>query len=105
MASQEPVAAIPVSKKSQGKRKLPEECIPRMAFRRLVQEISDKVRPGMRYQKEAADALQEAAERVLVGHFSKCSKLTDLCHKDTLRQEHWKFIREHAGEGLTTLLG
>jgi histone H3/H4 len=105
MATQAPLPAIPMSRKPPAKRKLPEECIPRMAFRRLVQEISDKVKPGMRYQKEAADALQEAAERVLVGHFAKCSKLTDLCQKDTLRQEHWKFIRENAGEPINTLLG
>jgi len=103
MASQEPVAAIPVSKKSQGKRKLPEECIPRMAFRRLVQEISDKVRPGMRYQKEAADALQEAAERELVGNFAKCSRLAELCRKDTVREEHWQFVQEATGDN--TLLG
>jgi len=102
MASKELAAA----RKSTGKRKLdPEPSIPKLAFRRLVQEISAKIHPELRYQREATDALQEAAERVLVQHFGKCSKLAELCHKDTLRREHWRFIGEHAGERAHTLLG
>lgn len=102
MASKE----LATARKSTGKRKLaPDPCIPKLAFRRLVQEITAKIHPGLRYQKEATDALQEAAERALVQHFGKCSKLTELCHKDTLRKEHWRFIGEHAAEVPRTLLG
>lgn len=102
MASQE----LATARKSTGKRKQEHELsIPKLAFRRLVQEITAKMNPTMRYQRGATDALQEAGERALVLHFGKCSKLTELCHKDTLRKEHWRFIDEHAVERSRTLLG
>jgi histone H3/H4 len=92
-------------RKVAAKRKPEQLCIPRLAFRRLVQEISEGFRSDVRFQREATDALQEAAERELVGNFAKCSRLASLCRKDTVREEHWQFVQDAAGDGGCTLLG
>jgi histone H3/H4 len=94
-----------VDRKMAAKRKPEEMCIPKLAFRRLVQEISEGFRSDVRFQREATDALQEAAERELVGNFAKCSRLASLCRKDTVREEHWQFVQQAAGDGGCTLLG
>jgi histone H3/H4 len=67
--------------------------IPRVSFRRLVQEIVDGQKSDMRLQQQAVDALQESAENLLTEHFVQCSRLVGLCKLDTVRDEHWRFVR------------
>ena len=49
--------------------------IPKAAFSRLVREITQKYKKNARFQSEALDALQEAAEMFLVQLFQD----TNLC--------------------------
>jgi histone H3/H4 len=76
------------------KRKVKREfSIPKVSFRRLVQEIVDSYHSDMRLQQGAVDALQESAETLLLERFERCSELVDLCKLDTVREEHWRFVQ------------
>ena len=66
--------------------------IPKMAFRRLVQEIAAGMKSDLRFQPEAIEALQECAERLVTDNFERCSHLAELCKLDTVRHEHWRFV-------------
>jgi histone H3/H4 len=70
--------------------------IPRVTFRRLVEEIASGFKSDLRFQQEGLDALQESAEDLISNHFQRCSQLTELCKRDTVRQEHWRFVQEEA---------
>lgn len=76
-------------------------CIPRASFRRLVDEIAAGCKSDLRIQQEALDALQEDAELLIVERFKRCSRLAEICHRDTIREKHWNFVRED--EGTTAL--
>ena len=83
--------------KARNKRKLGKrEGIPKQAFRRLVYEIAAGMKSDLRFQLEATDALQEAAEEVVTKRFERCSRLVELCRKDTVKEEHWGFADEEA---------
>ena len=71
-----------------------EFCIPKASFRRLVQEVASEFKSDMRFQQEALDALQESTENLVVERFHRCSELAELCKLDTVREEHWRFVRE-----------
>jgi len=102
VADQDPIQAIPVpvegKRRASRKRLRAELDIPKLTFRQLVQSIADGFRSDLRFQRDATDALQEAAESLLIGRFKKCSRLSELCRMDTLRKEHWDFLK--AGDGL-----
>jgi len=66
--------------------------VPKMAFKRIIQDIIATINPELRIQTEASDALQEATESMLIHRFARCHQLTDLCKMDTLRSEHWNFV-------------
>ena len=68
--------------------------IPRVPFRRLVQEIADSYKSDLRMQQAAIDALQESAEMMLAERFGRCAELAELCKLDTIRDEHWRFVHE-----------
>jgi histone H3/H4 len=68
--------------------------IPRVSFRRLVQEIADSYGSDLRIQQSAIDALQESAENMLSERFVRCAELADLCKLDTIRDEHWRFVQD-----------
>lgn len=70
--------------------------IPKVSFRRLVQEIGADCKFYMRFQNDAYDALQEAAESLVSRRFLRCSQLADLCKLDTVRDEHWRFVQDEA---------
>ena len=70
--------------------------IPRVPFRRLVQEIADSYKSDLRMQQAAIDALQESAELMLSERFGRCAELAELCKLDTIRDEHWRFVQEEA---------
>ena len=42
--------------------------IPKLPFSRLVREVTEEVRAGLRFQRQALLALQEMCEAFLVGH-------------------------------------
>lgn len=70
--------------------------IPRVSFRRLVQEIAQKYNPDLRIQQAAIDALQESAENLVAERFARCGELISLCKLDTVRDEHWQFVQEES---------
>jgi histone H3/H4 len=73
--------------------------IPKVAFRRMVQEIANEHARSsdMRFQRAAFDALQESAEQLVTKQFVRCSQLSELCKLDTVRLEHWRFVQEDSG--------
>jgi histone H3/H4 len=90
-------APAPAKKRGASKRKSSapvKNCIPKLTFRRLMREIVADNRSDMRLQKEAVEALQEAAEALVTERFQKCSQLAELCHIDTVRSDHWNYIRD-----------
>lgn len=80
-----------------------ELCIPKLSFRKLVQEIAQGFKSDLRFQQDGLDALQEAVEMLVIERFKKCSRLAELCRKDTVRGEHWNFVCDE--EGGSSLLG
>ena len=74
--------------------------IPKVAFRRMVQDIASEYKSDLRFQREAFDALQESAEQLVTKQFARCSQLADLCKLDTVRHEHWRFVQDNPGDGL-----
>ena len=79
----------------QGRRKAKRVfAIPKVSFRRLVEEIASGYKSDLRFQAGAIEALQESAETLATERFARCSELVDLCKLDTVRQEHWRFVQE-----------
>lgn len=76
--------------------------IPKVAFRRLVEEIASGFKSDLRFQPDGIDALHESAETLLTEHFERCAQVANLCKVDTIRKEHWNFAREGSA---ATLLG
>lgn len=74
--------------------------IPKVAFRRMVQEIAGEYKSDLRFQRDAFDALQESAEQLVTKQFERCSQLAELCKLDTVRHEHWRFVQENQGDGI-----
>jgi histone H3/H4 len=70
--------------------------IPRVSFRRLVEEIAAECKSDLRIQQDAIEALQESAENMLTERFVRCAELADLCKLDTVRDDHWRFVRDTA---------
>lgn len=97
------IAAVAIVSGKCKHRVKPSGDIPKLAFRRLVQSIVAEINPDLRIQQDATDALQESAEDLVVKCFHRCSKLTELCRMDTLREEHWNFVRDE--HKVHTLLG
>lgn len=79
--------------------------IPKVSFRRLVQEIASEYKSDLRFQQEAVDILQETAEGLVVERFKKCARIADLCRMDTVRSEHWNFVRQEEEEEAVPCLG
>jgi histone H3/H4 len=92
-----PVEPAPAKKRGASKRKSSapiKNCIPRLTFRRLMREIVADNKSDMRLQQDAVEALQEAAEALVTERFQKCSQLAELCHLDTVRSDHWNYVRD-----------
>jgi histone H3/H4 len=85
----------PLTVARQGRRKAKRVfAIPKVSFRRLVEEIARDCKSDLRFQATAIEALQESAEEMMTERFARCSELVDLCKLDTVRQEHWRFVQE-----------
>ena len=89
-----PAPTTIIKKRSRKNAKPARHCIPKLAFRRLMREIVDDNKSDMRLQQGAVDALQEAAETLVTERFQKCSQLAELCHLDTVRSDHWNYVRD-----------
>lgn len=86
--------SVPVRPSGSLKRKIRRQFeIPRVTFRRLVQEIAADYKSDLRFQRDAIEALQEASEILVSERFARCSELVDLCKLDTVRDEHWRFVQ------------
>lgn len=83
----------------------PDLFIPKLSFLRLVQEIAAECKSDLRFQQEAVDILQETAEGLIVERFKKCARIADLCRMDTVRSEHWNFVRQEEEEEAVPCLG
>lgn len=83
----------------------PDMFIPKLSFLRLVQEIAGERKSDLRFQQEAVDILQETAENLVVERFKKCARIADLCRMDTVRSEHWNFVRQEEEEEAIPCLG
>jgi histone H3/H4 len=70
--------------------------IPRVSFRRLVEEIAAGCKSDLRFQQDAIDALQESTESLISERFVRCAELAELCKLDTVRDDHWRFVRDTA---------
>ena len=94
VTAQEPEPPAESVRPTIAKRRIKREfAIPKVSFRRLVQEIADGYKSELRLQQDALDALQESAEALLTERFHRCSELADLCKLDTVREEHWLFVK------------
>ena len=87
-----PLAAKPVGIAKRKPKRI--YAIPRVSFRRLVQEIADQYGSDLRIQQGAMDALQESAENLIAERFARCGELIELCKLDTVREEHWRFVQD-----------
>ena len=72
-------------------------CIPRSTFRRLVEEIASEMKSDLRLRQDALDTVQEDAEMLIIERFKRCARLAEICRKDTVRSEHWNYVREDEG--------
>ena len=68
--------------------------VPRSCFNRLVREIAQNTSRGMRWQQEALDNVQEAAETHIVRLLSAANKITERQNRLTLQVEDIKLARE-----------
>lgn len=48
-------------------------CIRKLPFQRLVREVAQDFRDGLRFERKAVDALQDATEPFLVEMFEDCN--------------------------------
>jgi histone H3/H4 len=64
--------------------------IPVAAFRRLVREITQDIKPDMRWEAEALEALQVDAEAYLMKTFQTSDGIRGLCRSKTLNWDHWR---------------
>jgi histone H3/H4 len=83
----------------------PDMFIPKLSFLRLVQEIAATFKSDLRFQQEAVNVLQETAEGLVVERFKKCARIAGLCRMDTVRSEHWNFVRQEEEEEAVPCLG
>jgi histone H3/H4 len=89
-----PTPTEPTSKPAIAKRKAKRQfALPKVTFRRLVQEIASNYKSDLRFQPDGLDALQEAAEALILEKFESCARLAELCKMDTVRDEHWRFVQ------------
>lgn len=83
--------------------------IDKAPFRRLLKDITDDLRPGIRWRKAAVVAIQESAESLIIELFSNSRLYTEAAGRETLMPQdlrlafHNKFS-EHPTMDFTKLL-
>ena len=70
--------------------------IPRLTFRRIVEQLARDWKSDLRFQDAAIEAMQEATENFLAHRFVRCARLARMCKIDTVRKDHWRFTGHDA---------
>jgi hypothetical protein len=55
------------------------------------------MKSDLRLRQDALDTVQEDAEMLIIERFKRCARLAEICRKDTVRSEHWNYVREDEG--------
>ena len=74
--------------------------IPRLAFRRLVKEITQDYKTDLRFQSLALVALQEAAEAFLVGMFEDVNECAIHARRVTIMPRDFRLAKRIRGDKL-----
>ena len=72
--------------------------IRKLPFQRLVREISQAIKPSMRWQSAAIGALQEAAESYLVGLFEDTNYIAIHAKRVTIMAKDMQLARRIRGD-------
>ncbi|KAE9608714.1 hypothetical protein Lal_00020139 [Lupinus albus] len=75
-----------------------ENLISKLPFQRLVQEIGQKIKPGLRFQSMAISTLQEASETYLVKLFEDSIFCAKHAKRVTIIPDDMKLARRMKGE-------
>ena len=72
--------------------------IRKLPFQRLVKEIAEHIKPGLRFQSSAVKALQEATEAYLVGLFEDTNLCAIHAKRVTIKIKDIRLARRIRGE-------
>ncbi|XP_057456224.1 histone H3.3-like [Lotus japonicus] len=72
--------------------------IPKLPFQRLVREVAQNFKADLRFQSDAVDALQEAAETYLVGLFEDTNLCAIHAKRVTIMRKDLQLARRIRGE-------
>ncbi|XP_057453143.1 uncharacterized protein LOC130745007 [Lotus japonicus] len=72
--------------------------IPKLPFQRLVREVAQNFKADLRFQSDAVDALQEAAEAFLVGLFEDTNLCAIHAKRVTIMRKDLQLARRIRGE-------
>lgn len=76
--------------------------IEKAPFRRLLKDITEELRPGIRWQKEAVEAIQESAESMLIELFTNSNTYTAAAKRQTLEPIDFRLaVQSKFGESST----
>lgn len=76
--------------------------IDKAPFRRLLKDITEELRPGIRWQKEAVAAIQESAESMLIELFTNSNTYTAAAKRQTLEPIDFRLaVQSKFGESST----
>ena len=90
--TESPTAASPKSKTHKKKLRRPVHsdtvsAIPVASFRRMARYMAEDVKSDLRWEKDALEALQVAAEAFMVEKFQKAKKTSSICARKTISAE------------------
>lgn len=93
--NQEPLENAP-TRKVRSTRRRTTSVIPRVCFKRLVQEISKKYnQKNMLWSSDALETLQEYMENYMEQYFRVSGNLAKLCNKSTVSKEIFEFLQTY----------
>ena len=92
LTTESPTAASPKSKTQKKKLRRPVHsdtvsAIPVASFRRMARFMAEDVKSDLRWEKDALEALQVAAEAFMVEKFQKAKKTSSICARKTVSAE------------------
>ncbi len=70
----------------------------KLPFQRLVKEVTERIKPGFRFQSMALQALQEAVESYLVGLFEDTNLIAIHAKRVTIMSKDLQLARRIRGE-------
>jgi histone H3/H4 len=92
LTTESPTAASPKSKTHKKKLRRPVHsdtvsAIPVASFRRMARYMAEDVKSDLRWEKDALEALQVAAEAFMVEKFQEAKKTSSICARKTISAE------------------